>query len=380
MFLGVEVNKLSKKELKNYINERGGFHQLMINAVDKEPPAKYKNDIPEGAIYFEGVASTGELNRNGYIIREKAWKEAGESYMENPVILLQHEAKEVCGKCLWYQVSKEGLKVGGYIYDDLTEGRFGRGLLRALSTGHITEEVEFENEETGQVLSEEEFRKLSYEERYENNTWILCVTKLDWVEFSLVAIGSNRKSLIKSNQAIMNYLKEKVEKNNNDEEKETKNPASSENGEEKAESAPDAGENPDEKSSAAEGEKAEGGEGSTEEKAGESPESTDGEESTTEGGEEADADVEGENSAKAPQADFVKLMNDIASHINSQNEVIEELKKEVNQLKSAPNRKGILYHSNGAEEVDKEESKKETKTNSNKVGVLGNMIQKAVGK
>lgn len=94
----------------------------------------------------------------------------------------------------------------GYIFDDLTEGRFGRGLLNALSTGHITNEVEFENSETGEVLSAEEFRKFNWEEQC-NGNWLMAVTKLEWVEFSSVAIGSNRKSLITSRNAIEAFVK-----------------------------------------------------------------------------------------------------------------------------------------------------------------------------
>lgn len=199
----------TKKDLKRQINANGFFAQMELKR-EVNAPQEYADQIPEGATYFEGIASNGELNRNGYIIREKAWKDAIEGYFVNPVILLQHWTDCPIGKALSAKITKDGLWVSGYIYDDETEGKFGRGLLNALSTGHYTLGFEFENTKTGKILTEEEFRGLTFEEQMSND-WVLAVTKLEWVEFSLVTIGSNRKSVITRKNAIMNHLDIKQE-------------------------------------------------------------------------------------------------------------------------------------------------------------------------
>lgn len=201
--------KPTKKELKKLINDNGFFTQMTVQA-DVNSPDMYRNRIPEGATYFEGIASNGELNRNGYIIRESAWRSAIQTYFLNPVILLQHDVEQPIGMALDAKITENGLWVAGYIFDDLTGGKFGRGLLKALSTGHYTKEVEFENTKTGTVLSEEDFTKLDIREQMSDD-YVMAVTKLDWVEFSLVTIGSNKKSQITLKNAKMERLNIKEE-------------------------------------------------------------------------------------------------------------------------------------------------------------------------
>ena len=194
--------KPTKKELKNMINKRGFFAQMTYDIKTNAPEGV---TIPDGAIYFEGIASNGELNRNGYIIRPQAWVDAISGYMQNPIILLQHDVDQPIGQALSAQVTSEGLHVTGFVFDDLTGEKFSRGLYKALSTGHYTEAYEFENTETGETLTEEQFSKLPFEEQV-RDVWVLAVTKLEWVEFSVVSIGSNRKSLISKKNAILDYM------------------------------------------------------------------------------------------------------------------------------------------------------------------------------
>lgn len=199
----------NKKELKSYINENGFFFNMEVD-VEVNTPEAYAKIIPEGATYFEGVVSNGELNRNGYIIRPQALIDSLQNYMLNPIILLQHDTDQPIGKCLSAGLRGEGktqeVVVAGFIYDELTGNRFSKGLFKGLSTGHIPHEVEFQNEKTGQVISEEEFRKFNWEEQYSGD-WVMAVTKLDWVEFSLVGIGSVKRALVTSKNAIGAFIK-----------------------------------------------------------------------------------------------------------------------------------------------------------------------------
>lgn len=200
---------LSKKELKRDIN-RNGFFISMPMSIKKNVPIEFAPQIPDGATYFEGIASNGDINRNGYIIRESAWKDAIAGYMEQPIVLLQHDMNKPIGSCLWAKLTSKGLEVGGYVFDAYTDGRFSKGLFRALSTGHYEIAVEFESDD-GEILSEEEFKE-RFGYSYPAN-WTLAVTALEWVEFSVVSIGSNRASLITRTNAITNYFMKK----NNDE-------------------------------------------------------------------------------------------------------------------------------------------------------------------
>jgi len=199
-----DLKKMSKKQLKDYVNSNGFFTSALIQKNAAVPTA-LKDQIPEGAIYFKAIASNGELNRNGYIIRESAWKKAIAGYMENAVILLQHDMDQPIGRGLSAKVTKEGLVIEGFIYDEHTNGRFGQGLFNAVSTGHLTEAVEFQNEKTGLVIDEESFRALPWDEKM-NGNWVMAVTALDWLENSIVSIGANRKSLVLAKDLVKNYV------------------------------------------------------------------------------------------------------------------------------------------------------------------------------
>lgn len=221
-----DFKNFSKKELKAYVNEHGFFSNALIDKTDTNAPAGLKEQIPEGAIYFKAIASNGDLNRNGYIIREKAFKAAIEQYMTNPVILLQHDMNQPVGRVLRAHGGQEGIQIEGYIFDEYTNGRFSKNLFNAVSTGHLTEALEFENEATHEVITEEEFRALPWEEK-ENGNWVMAVTSLDWLENSIVSIGANRKSLVKNKDLVKNYvesLKNEVqEEDKPKEEKEVEN-------------------------------------------------------------------------------------------------------------------------------------------------------------
>lgn len=226
------MTKLNKKELKDHINKNGFFARALIvkpksdmteAEMEAYMPAAVKSKVPEGAMYFKAIASNGELNRNGYIIREKAWKGAVDGYMENPVLLLGHDMDQPIGQVLTAHVGQEGLVISGFVYDDLTNNRFSKNLFNAVSTGHLNKVIEFENSATGEILTEEEFRRLNWEER-SNGNWIMAVVELDWLENSIVSIGANRKSLVKNRDLVKNYieaLKNETDEDGDEEEKAT---------------------------------------------------------------------------------------------------------------------------------------------------------------
>lgn len=217
-----KTKSLSKKEFKKMINELGGFTPSSIDKCENKFPAKAETiireryskeqaeDILVNAVYIETVSSDGDLNRNGYIIRANAWKSKGTDgkdaitrYMENPVVLLQHENEEIIGNTLWAKVTSNELRTGCYVFPDqmneADQKRFKRGQLKAISTGHITLAVEWENAETGEVMDDETAQKeIGFWELLFNPIWLMAVTGLDWVEQSLVSIGSNKSSFVKN--------------------------------------------------------------------------------------------------------------------------------------------------------------------------------------
>lgn len=100
---------MSKKELKDYVNQNGFFFHIQCNTITtdeaqeiltdgrKKKMVKTGRDTPTGEniITFKGIASQnydkGEKSRNGYKYDQNGWD--FESYMNNPIILWQHDAQ-----------------------------------------------------------------------------------------------------------------------------------------------------------------------------------------------------------------------------------------------------------------------------------------------
>jgi hypothetical protein len=197
---------MGKKELKKQVNEYGAFLQIPIEVMETNMlGAEYAAQLPENTFPFKGIASNGELNRNDYIIRESAWANALEGYMQNPIVLFQHQDDKALGNTISAKVTEAGLEVMGYIYRDLDEKHTGgavqKNVYRSLSTGHITKDFEFENVTTGDVISKDEFRQMLEKQGWGEwqNDWKRAVTALEFVEWSIVAVGSNKAALRTNN-------------------------------------------------------------------------------------------------------------------------------------------------------------------------------------
>ena len=206
----------TKKNLKKYVNENGRFLQMSLNVITNETtkiPKAHKESIPVWASYFKWIASNGDLNRNGYIIRPNAWKKSLANFVDNWVVLYQHDPEKPIGKPLSAKVVKDELIVEGFVYDDTySEGNIGRGLVTGISTGHISEAVEFQHKDTGDVISEEEFDELlgnaeTFAEWLDIlYSYILVVTQADLVEFSFVTLPSNKGAKITQKNAVLARL------------------------------------------------------------------------------------------------------------------------------------------------------------------------------
>lgn len=312
----MKTRQLNKKKLKKFINENGFFYTAKIE-VFENAPGEIKKNIPDGATYFEGIVSDGELNRNGYKIRPKALMNSWKDYKNNPVILLGHDPNDPVGQTLNASLinadGSGGVKIAGYIFDDMTDGAFGRGLLKAFSTGTIIEQVEFENIKTGEVKSETEFRALRNEQGWGAwmDDWIMVAIQVDWVESSLVSLPSNKKALLTQKDAIKLYFEDDL--NEEGAREVAKNEEGGEEEEKPEEEAPAPEEKPaeekkdDKVEEPTEQPKAEEGEGT--EKAGDTPAASDKPAEKSEGAEEEPKPepAKAEEKIAISKADRIKL-------------------------------------------------------------------------
>ena len=267
---------MTKKELKAFVNQHGGFTKGKVQTLSFSPTEEEKNLIPEGAFSFEAVLSDESINMNGYRILLSAWQEGFANYFSDyeGLVYLQHDMDQPIGKTLDIAVDEEQgiLCARGFAYDDLTEKRVSRGLVRDISTGHIPLEILYINKDTNEEKTPEEFFDLmrdmvdrmfdegkKWSEIREaivalQELWIQTHTKVQIIEYSFVSVGANKNAEVKRINAIEkldNEIPEDMEIENekeNDEQSEektdwaTNDPETSENNLENEGEIPEASE------------------------------------------------------------------------------------------------------------------------------------------
>lgn len=267
---------LTKKELKAFVNQHGGFTKGKVQTLSFSPTEEEKNLIPEGAFSFEAVLSDESINMNGYRILLSAWQEGFANYFSDyeGLVYLQHDMDQPIGKTLNIAVDEEQqvLYARGFAYDDLTEKRISRGLVRDISTGHIPLEIKYINKDTNEEKTSDEFFELmrdmvdrmfdegkKWSEIREaivalQELWIQTHTKVQIIEYSFVSVGANKNAEVKRINAIEkldNEIPEDMEIENekeNDEQSEeksdwaTNDPETSENNLENEGGTPEASE------------------------------------------------------------------------------------------------------------------------------------------
>jgi len=199
---------MNKKQIKQAVHDNGFFLSIPVDTNAAGFEKKYKNEIdsiPENAFPWGGIASQEVINANGYGIRLNAWKPALAAYLaQNPIIFFGHDDNQALGHTLSAKVTKESLEVMGYVRRQADQqyaaGNIEAGIYRMLSTGHLTKDFEFQNDKSGEVMSKQEFQEKLGVEGYGEwlNDWYLWVTKLEFLEWSIVGIGAV-KTAFKSN-------------------------------------------------------------------------------------------------------------------------------------------------------------------------------------
>lgn len=236
---------LTKKELKAFVNQHGGFTKGKVQTLSFSPTEEEKNLIPEGAFSFEAVLSDESINMNRYRILLSAWQEGFAKYFSDyeGLVYLQHDTDKPIGKTLEIAVDeeKEVLYARWFVYDDLTDKRISRGLVRDISTGHIPLEIKYINKDTNEEKTPEEFFDLmrdmvdrmfdegkKWAEIREavvalEELWVQTHTKVQIIEYSFVSVGANKSAEVKrinSLEKLDNEIPEdmEIEDENNEQE------------------------------------------------------------------------------------------------------------------------------------------------------------------
>lgn len=135
-----------------------------------------------GDLYIEGYANTVDKDRVGDVILPIAFQKSLPTYLDNPVLLYQHNWENIIGKVVHAEITEKGLFIKAVISnaDDCKDVRLKirEGILCTLSIGY--------NE---------------VDSSYNNATETRVVKELDLLEISVVTIPANTQSKFKPVEA-----------------------------------------------------------------------------------------------------------------------------------------------------------------------------------
>lgn len=153
---------------------------LYVNSTfTKATPA---NNEPGDSIYIEGYASTTDVDRQGDVVPASVWEAGLKNYLNNPIILAQHDHDDPVGRMVQHRIDSTGLWIkarisaAADIYNLVKDG-----VLTAFSVG---------------------FRVLDAE--YNAATELFVIKKLELVEISVVSVPANQNTLFSLSKAFNN--------------------------------------------------------------------------------------------------------------------------------------------------------------------------------
>lgn len=82
------------------------YFQFPVSSIEET-----KSESGSDTIIIRGIASTPVIDRHDDIVDFEAMKRAGFGYMQNPIVLMQHNYDKIIGKSLSYEVNEAEQKI-----------------------------------------------------------------------------------------------------------------------------------------------------------------------------------------------------------------------------------------------------------------------------
>lgn len=151
--------------------------RFMNCAIDWEVKSIAKD--ASGKMVIKGYANTPHQDRVADVVLPTAFEKSLPEYLENPVVLFQHNWDKVIGKCIKAEVIKEGENQGLYVEIEISNAsdveevktKIAEGILKTFSIGYNETDADFDQ-----------------------NTGVNVVKELELLEISVVTIPCNPKA------------------------------------------------------------------------------------------------------------------------------------------------------------------------------------------
>lgn len=176
--------------------EKIRYFNFPISSIEEK-----KSESGYDSIVIRWVASTPSIDRHDDIVDLEAMKRAWFWYMQNPVVLLQHDYEKIIGKTFSYETDEANkqIVVTMELNNDI-DGLYNnvrKGNLRALSVGFQLKDWKIEK------IWEKDIR---------------VITDLDLMEISVVTVPANPQAYFTLAKSVKQIFKELQEKPQSDDE------------------------------------------------------------------------------------------------------------------------------------------------------------------
>lgn len=169
--MGKKYNVRQAKQLKD-------ASKLKVLTCNIKWETKSITKDAKGNLFIEGWANTADKDRVGDVVLPSAFAETMKEYMENPVMLYQHDWDKNVGKIVDYK-----------IVDDENEPTNGLWIKAQVSNAKDVEDVRTKIKEGSLQTFSIGYNELDFD--YDKATETNIVTKLELLEISIVTIPCN---------------------------------------------------------------------------------------------------------------------------------------------------------------------------------------------
>lgn len=120
-------------------------------------------DAASGECYIEGFANTSSKDRVGDVVLPKAFEKSLPTYLNNPILLANHDWNDVCGVVKSAEIRDTGLYIKARISDTRPDIKtlIGEGCLRTFSIGYNMLDADFDESTKTQIVKELELLEIS---------------------------------------------------------------------------------------------------------------------------------------------------------------------------------------------------------------------------
>lgn len=165
----------------------------------------------DGTLVIRGMASTKDVDRYNDIVEPLAFDITLETYMKNPIMLLQHDSNKPIGRFDETKITDDGLSVtGSVLYDeDGCVKKIQYGVLGAFSIGYIPKRFEIRSGDGTLLATENGYEKgYGWEDVWTDATAIRTIKELDLVEISVVSTPANPNAVFSLGKSVKTFFDE----------------------------------------------------------------------------------------------------------------------------------------------------------------------------